>query len=99
MDIKLEDFLKEMKKNNRVCPQPSYWNQAHNLIPNNTFSDFGMYAPDSPLILSSWWESTPSEKSQRFIEHLEWAEKQNALAIVLKYLMNLTEKKWFHGND
>ncbi|MDU0355758.1 hypothetical protein RS130_19400 [Paraglaciecola aquimarina] len=99
MSVKIEDVFKYAQINNRVCPKPFYWNQLHDLIPNNKFSEFGKFAPEPPLILSSWWEATPSEKSQRFTEHLEWAEKQNSLPIVYEYLAKLSEKQWFHGND
>jgi len=43
------------------------------LFQYNVFSKAGQFAPEPPLILSSWWDTPPLEKSKRFIEHLEWA--------------------------
>jgi len=87
MSITLNEILKEAQKNNRICPQPYYWNELHSFIPNNVFSKAGQFAPEPPLILSSWWDTPPLEKPKRFIEHLEWAEAMKKISVLLIFLL------------
>lgn len=93
----LSEALPDLLKGTRICPQPHWWNQCHNLIPNNCFTGDPDIAPGAPLILGSWFETPPAEKKERFIQHLQWAENQGALPTVIEYLDSLKEKEWFHG--
>lgn len=91
--LKIDVVLVAIEENLWVCPQPARWNKLHEMIPNNCFSG-DENAPEAPLILGSWWEASDTEKSERFIEHLRWADKQGVLEVVYGYMLNLKREDW-----
>lgn len=87
--------LKEYSKlNNRICPIPKRWNDLFKLLKNKTAKE-----PSLPLILAAWWETGAIFKQLRFFEHLDWADKQNQLDEISKYIYGLSEEEWFHNGD
>jgi hypothetical protein len=49
--------------------------------------------------LAAWWCSAPLAKAARLQEHIEWAQKHNALDRVSEFLFALPESAWFHIGD
>ena len=94
----LAEVLAEAKKNRRVCPQPTKWNELYQLLPNKRQVGTG-WEPPLPLILAAWWDTPPLFKAMRLQEHIEWASKHGALDVVYHLLTSLDEKDWLHYGE
>jgi len=87
--------LKEYSRlNNRICPMPLRWNELFNLLRNKKPKE-----PAVPLILAAWWEVSAMDKQARFIQHLEWAEKNDQIDEISDFIYGLPEADWFHIGD
>lgn len=91
----LEEVLAETKKNKRVCPQPTKWNELYWLLPNKKRKGNG-WEPSLPLILAAWSDAPDLSKTLRLREHLEWASKHACLDEIHEFLVNLREEDWHH---
>jgi len=91
----LEDALAEANRNNRVCPQPSKWQQLYELLPARQRIGNG-WQPALPLILAAWWDTPDLLKIARLQEHLNWAAAHGALDAVYAFLCTLPESEWHH---
>jgi hypothetical protein len=70
-------------------PVPQAWSELYELLP---LDKDGRRAP-LPLILGAYGE--PDEaKAARFREHLQWADENQGLPMVVVYLMTLPEDAW-----
>ena len=88
-----EALLSYCELDNRICPMPSAWNELWKSLPDR--SRIGsVWRPAPPLILAAWDNSSDAEKKNRFLEHLEWADQQGALAEVDKFLRRLSTHEW-----
>ncbi len=94
--IDINIVLAEVDKNERVCLQPSRWNELWEMLPNKQRKGAG-WDPSPPLILAAWWDSPILLKKLRMREHLVWAEKQKCLDTVYAFLLNMKEEDWYHG--
>ncbi len=94
MTADIETLKEYCKANKRVCPVPVRWNDLFNLLKDKKPKE-----PSPPLILAVWWEVGAIFKQMRFFEHLEWAEKQNQIDEISKYIYSLSEDEWFHFGD
>jgi hypothetical protein len=54
------------------------------------------WEPAFPLILAAWYETSAMLKMVRLAEHIQWAEKDNALPEVAAFLRGLREDEWRH---
>lgn len=93
-EVTLEDALTEIRRNNRVCPQPSVWKKLYDYLPNKT----SQLAP-APATAQEWTTTPPLQKRARLRQHLEWAAEQGVLKSVYKALAALPEDKWHHMGD
>lgn len=93
-----EDLINCCKLNNRVCPQPQLWTKMYEMLPNRKQIGAG-WVPPLPLILTAWWDTSEAEKQSRLFQHLDWAENNNSLEAVSKFLHSLPENGWFHFGD
>lgn len=78
--------------NDFICPNPKRWNEIFNdlckeyekairlKLPHTVMEIRKAGGPPTPLILDGWWYSSNLEKSIRWKETIEWAEKNNLLA-------------------
>ena len=96
-DDKKSALLSYVKENKRICPQPRYWNELWKMLSDK--KHIFMEACSSPLILNAWHFSSDEDKSQRLIEHIEYADKIGSLDLVDKYLRNLHATEWYHSDD
>ena len=85
------------KSENRAIPKD--WNKLWQMLHNKRQKPSGGWEPSMPLILAAWYETTPIEKHLRFREHIQWAEKNNQLEEIGKYLRSLPEIEWFHFGE
>ena len=93
-----EQVMTEARKNNRVCPQPIYWKELYDLLPDRRRKGWG-YEPALPLILAAWWDTSDIMKMARLREHVEWASTHGCLAEVHRFLCALQESEWHHIGD
>ena len=95
----LNELSAYCRQNGRVCPQPQSWNHLYKLLSNKVQKPSGGWTPSLPLILAAWNEASDQDKQARLMEHLSWADLHNDLDRVDRFIRNLPEEKWFHGND
>lgn len=95
MQISKEALLEYVKSNNRICPNPEPWNKLYQLL-KNTKRRGGGWEPGAPLILAAWWETSEIQKMFRFIDHIEWADKNGQLEEIAEYICSLEENQWHH---
>ena len=89
-----DDFVKEVTKNNRVCPNPNLWNDLHTLAIE---SDFNSHTPPSlPLILGAWWDTSDLDKSERLKELIDWCYVANVSDVAWTFIQSLDESEWHH---
>lgn len=86
--------MDEILINNRVCPNPNYWNDFYNMLVK-TYPDKTIL---KPLILAAWNFTSDSEKQIRFIEQISLVDfnTKNSLS---DYLKRLSEDKWHHFKE
>ena len=82
-------------RNNRICPQPIFWDRLWQMLPNPGHSLDLM----NPLILGGWWHSTDEQKKERLAHHLQWAAGHNVLPAIIGFLEGLTEEQWHHYRE
>lgn len=83
------------RENGRVCPMPQQWNTLWELLPERKRVGSG-WEPALPLILAAWDDTPSMLKMLRLVEHIEWADKHDALQPVAAFLCGLREDEWFH---
>jgi hypothetical protein len=83
------------RENNRVCPLPQRWHQLWEMLPDRRQAG-DAWEPAFPLILAEWHDAPAMLKMVRLAEHIEWAEKHNALPEVAAFLRGLQEDEWHH---
>ncbi len=95
----LDTLLAYCTSNNRLVPMPPQWSKLYNMLKNTRQKPSGGWVPSLPLILGAWHHSMPIEKLLRFKEHLEWAQEQNQLEEIGKYLRSLSDAQWCHYGE
>ncbi len=90
----INEFMTEVTKNNRVCPNPILWNDLHTLA---TESDFNNHiAPSLPLILGAWWDTSNVDKAERLKELVDWCYATEVYDIAWTFVKSLDESEWHH---
>jgi hypothetical protein len=88
-----DDIIAATIEAGRVCPQPDSWNALWNLLPNRRRVGNG-WEPSLPLILAAWDYCSDSEKRERFLIHLRWAESHGVMELVANFLDTLKPSDW-----
>lgn len=94
----LDDLLRYVRAEGRVCPVPTRWNELWEMLPERRRVGNG-WDPPPPLILAAWWHSSALEKMLRLAEHIEYASRRGALEKINRYLRSLPEEEWSHLGD
>lgn len=94
----IEVVFAEVKRNNRVCPQPRRWQELYEMLPNKRSVGAG-WEPALPLILGAWWDTPALPKMLRLREHIEWAAEHGCLDQVYAFLCQLSEEEWYHVGE
>jgi hypothetical protein len=94
----VEEVMEYCRAKNRICPMPKQWNTLWKMLPGSgrVRSDF---RPPLPLILDSWYDSTPEMKMGRLAEHIQWAITHNVIVPIAGYLYGLSEEDWLHFGE
>src|SRR5204862_350805 len=85
------------KTTRRRWPSP-YGAPALHLLPDRRRA-VDAWEPALPLILAAWPETPAMLKMGRLAEHIQWAEKHNALPEVAAFLRGLREDEWHHLDE
>jgi len=93
-----DNLIAYSRENGRVCPQPTYWNELWEMLPDRRQIGAG-WEPPLPLILGAWHYATNMEKMMRLAEHIQWAAKHGKLAEASAFLRHLVECDWHHRGD
>ena len=94
----LEEVIALATAGKRVCPMPQRWNELWEMLPDRKRIGNGWH-PSLPLILAAWWETSDTEKRERFITHLRYASEHGVLDQVSSFLSALTFEQWHHEGD
>lgn len=92
----LDNFLEFCRAENRICPQPKFWNEMFELLPDKKHTGPRL-EPPLPLILGAWTNSTDLEKLERFHMHVRYANQKNVLPEVVQYIKSLRQKDWHYA--
>ena len=95
--VTVEDVMVEARKNNRVCPKPTQWAALFGKF--REWAPAGAHLPPPPLSGDSWQRTPPLAKRMAFRAHVEWAEEQQCLTQLLRFLRQLAEGEWQHMGD
>ena len=98
MTEKMTRFVETVDQNGWFCPQPQWWNRLWEMLPERSRVGAG-WNPPLPLILAAWWEASDSQKRDRFIDHLRWADDHGITDEVLTFLESLSPEDWFNGHN
>jgi hypothetical protein len=93
MSEAVDSLIVYCRENNRVCPLPKAWQQLWEMLPDRGRAG-AAWKPALPLIGAAWHETPAMLKMARLAEHIEWAEKHNALPEVAAFLRSLGEDEW-----
>jgi hypothetical protein len=94
LEVTLYDLMAEIRKDNRVCPQPTRWLEFYRLLEG--IAGPGVKLPSPPLVGSAW-ASTPSiAKRMCFREQVEWTASHRCMNMAHQFLKSLKETEWHY---
>jgi hypothetical protein len=88
--LSVDDVLVEARRNNRVCPQPVFWFQLYDLLPEGPRRPAP--PPDGPV----WRSSSSLAKRMALRDQLEYADRVGVLPAVNTFLRKMREQDWLH---
>jgi len=94
----LEELLKYVASQGRVCPAPQRWNDLWELLPNRKRVGGG-WDPPLPLILAPSLTNPALPVKMRLQEHIRYADTHGVLTNVDAFLRSLPEDQWLHVGD
>jgi len=98
-DMTVAQALVEVRRFNRVCPQPEPWQRLYELLLSVAGSDGTRQPPPPPLTGRAWEATSAMPKRICLRDQLEWAAPLGALPQVMQFLMSLPEPQWHHMGD
>ena len=94
----MNELMKYIKSNKRVCPQPQQWNKLWEMLPDRKRKGAG-WIPPLPLILAAWWETSDQQKRERLECHIQYASDKEKLEQVRHFLENLLKDEWLYEGE
>ena len=91
VEVTLYEALAEIRKDNRVCPQPTRWLEFYRVLQEQ---GDGSAMPAEPLTGSAWASTPPLAKRMCFREQVEWADAHGCLAPAFDFLKSLPDTDW-----
>jgi hypothetical protein len=95
----LDALINYCASNNRLVPQPPQWSELFSMLKKTRQKPSGGWEPPLPLIAGAWHHSMPIDKQLHFKDHLAWAQTQNQLEEIGRYLRSLSEDQWYHFGE
>jgi hypothetical protein len=96
---KLKSLLTYVSQDNRVCPEPMYWEQLWRKLPGREKYEMENGNILRPLILAAWWEANDMEKAERLQLQIQYASENGVLNAVDRYLRKLRPENWLTSAD
>ena len=102
----LDEFIKFIEEKHIICPLPIIWNDMYKLMVREIHTKesdwvvdtiYKKYGTPPPLVLNGWNFSTDDEKKERFIEHLNIANKNSKLGLIKSFLMKVKPEDFYYG--
>jgi hypothetical protein len=94
----LEDVLRYVRANQRLCPRPAAWDRFSALLPPLKTKRGSQPAP-RPITGRAWEASPARAKRACFLEQVEWASRTGVLKQALEFLQALPEEEWLHAGE
>lgn len=92
-NVQLQDLLKYVSDQGRICPQPGKWHELWEMLPDRHRVGSG-WNPSLPLILAAWNHTTGLEKMLRLRQHIEYAAEKGVLDLIEQFLKGLPPEDW-----
>lgn len=92
--LSVGEVIVEARRNNRVCPQPAFWQQLYDMLPDKQRSQ-----PPVPMVGDAWLGTPSIPKRVCLRQHIEWADEHGALEPVFAFMKGLSEDQWLHMGD
>ena len=89
----VHDLIAEVRKANRVCPQPVPWQEFYRLLQD---LNEGHPLPAAPLVGKAWSSTPTLAKRMCFREQVEWAVKHDCIIAAHTFLKVLPESDWYY---
>jgi hypothetical protein len=89
------DLMAEIRKDGRVCPQPTRWLEFYRVLQD---AAQGAALPAPPLTGSAWASSSPASKRLCFSAQATWAVQNGCVVPVCEFLSNLPRTDWYFGD-
>jgi hypothetical protein len=93
--VTLNEAMTEVRRNNRVCPQPAAWQRLYEMLPGKR-QEGRDWQPPPPMTGTAWKATRSLAKRMCLRDHLEWADKKGCLDQVYAYLKDLPETDWHY---
>jgi hypothetical protein len=93
LEITLYDLMAEIRKDNRVCPQPTRWLEFYRLLEE---AAGGARLPSPPLVGSAWAATPSIAKRMCFREQVEWTASHRCMNMAHLFLQSLKETDWHY---
>jgi hypothetical protein len=91
-DASLYEVMGVVRRDNRVCPQPSRWLEFYRVLQDAAPA---AARPPEPVIGSAWAVTPPLAKRTLFEQQLEWADQNKALQAAYEFLKALRDTDWY----
>ncbi|MBE7370020.1 hypothetical protein [Ramlibacter pallidus] len=91
LEITLYDAMVEIRKEHRVCPQPTRWLEFYRVLEHSGGTE---PLPAPPLVGSSGASASLSAKRACFSEQVEWAARNGCLGPAFGVLQSLAPSEW-----
>jgi len=89
------DIQAEIRKDGRVCPQPTRWLEFYRVLQD---AAHGAQLPAPPITGSAWASNTPAVKRNCFQAQVTWAVQNGCVAQAAAFLIALPKSDWYHGD-
>jgi hypothetical protein len=91
VEVTLYEALAEIRKDNRISPQPTRWLEFYRLLEQE---GDGSALPPAPLTGSAWANTPSLAKRMCFREQVEWADAHGCLTPAFEFLKSLPDTDW-----
>lgn len=93
LEVSLYEVMAEIRKDNRVCPQPTRWLEFYRILQE---AGSGQPLPAPPLTGSAWAATPALAKRMCFREQVEWAAGNGCLQASYEFIKALPEGDWHY---
>ncbi len=93
----LASLLQYVRDRNRVCPQPTFWNEFYDLLMAGSGTTEARPSPVPNMAV--FWDTPNLSKLVRFKEHIDFASASGSLQSADQFLRSLAEDDWHHFTD